>query len=117
MSRNETDSEFSMSSAKVSRVTAYPLHATPTNSDAPAKTASIALVPVVAAPRKPAPIAHGLTRPDPSFVTHLIAMAELSPQTRLLRRAAPEDVQAAYRSVANQNRTMNAPGLRMRHIA
>jgi hypothetical protein len=106
-----------MLSAKVSRVTAYPLHATPDNGDAPAKAASVALVPVAAAPPKPAPIAHGLTRPDPSFVTHLIAMAELSPQTRLLRRAAPEDVQAAYRSVANQNRIVSPPGLRMRQIA
>jgi hypothetical protein len=117
MSRNETDSEFSMSIAKVSRVTAYPLHGTPTNSDAPAKPASVALVPVVAASQKPAPIAHGLTRPDPSFITHLIAMAELSPQTRLLRQAAPEDVQAAYRSVANQNRTTSPPGIRIRQTA
>jgi hypothetical protein len=117
MSRNETDSEFSMSIARISRLTARPLHGTPTNSDAPAKAASVALVPIVTAAPRLAPIAHGLTRPDPSFVTHLIAMAELSPQTRLLRRAAPEDVQAAYRSVANQNRTMSPPGLRMRQIA
>jgi hypothetical protein len=86
-------------------------------SDAPAKAASVALVPVVATPRRLAPAAHGLTRPDPSFVTHLIAMAEQSPQTRMLRRAAPEDVQAAYRSVANQNQTMSPPGARMRQIA
>lgn len=86
-------------------------------SDAPAKAASVALVPVVATPRRLAPAAQGLTRPDPSFVTHLIAMAELSPQTRLLRRAAPEDVQAAYRSVANQNRQLRPPGGRMRQIA
>jgi hypothetical protein len=106
-----------MSIAKVSRVTAQPQFATPNTSDTPAKVASVALVPVVAAPRKLAVIAYGLTRPDPSFVTHLIAMAELSPQTRLLRRAALEDVQAAYRAVANQNRTMSAPGLRTRRIA
>jgi hypothetical protein len=79
--------------------------------------ASVALVPVVAAPQRRAPVAQGLTRPDPSFVTHLIAMAEMSPQTRLLRRAAPEDVQAAYRSAANQNRTMTPPGVRMRQTA
>jgi len=106
-----------MSVAKVSRVTAHPPHGTPSANPAPAKAASVALVPVVAAPRKLAPIAHGLTRPDPSFVTHLIAMAEHSPQTRLLRRATPEDVQAAYRSVANQNRAISPPGLRMRKIA
>ena len=104
-----------MSIAKVSRVTSHPLHGTPGTSDAP--VASVALVPVVAASRKLAPIAHGLTRPDPTFVTHLIAMAELSPQTRLLRRAAPEDVQAAYRSVANQNGIVSPPGLRMQRIA
>ena len=62
-------------------------------------------------------VAQGLTRPDPSFVTHLIAMAEMSPQTRSLRRAAPEDVQAAYRSVANQNQIVTPPGVRMRQIA
>ena len=77
---------------------------------------SVALVPVVVTPRL-APAAQGLTRPDPSFVAHLIAMAEQSPQTRLLRRAAPEDVQAAYRSVANQNHTVTLPGVRMRQIA
>jgi hypothetical protein len=79
--------------------------------------ASVALVPVVATPRRLAPVAQGLTRPDPSFVVHLIAMAEMSPQTRLLRRAAPEHVQAAYRSVANQNRTMTPPGVRMLQTA
>src|ERR1700745_3100464 len=79
--------------------------------------ASVALVPIVAAPRRLAPVAQGLTRPDPSFVAHLIAMAEQSPQTRLLRRAAAEDVQAAYRSVANQNRPMTPPGGRMRQVA
>jgi hypothetical protein len=85
--------------------------------EAAVKPACTALVPIVTAPRRLTPIALGLTRPDPSFVTHLIAMAELSPQTRLLRRATPEDVQAAYRSVANQNRTMSPPGCRMRQIA
>jgi hypothetical protein len=81
-----------------------------------ATPASVALVPVVAAPRRLA-VAQGLTRPNPSFVTHLIAMAEMSPQTRSLRRAAPEDVQAAYRSVANQNQIVTPPGVRTRLIA
>ena len=35
-------------------------------------------------------------RPDPSFVTQLIATAEQVPQTRLLRRAAPADALSAY---------------------
>jgi hypothetical protein len=85
--------------------------------EAPARAASVALVPVGAAPRRLTPVGQGLTRPDPSFVTHLIATAELSPQTRLLRRAEPEEVRAAYRSVAHQNRQLTPPGVRMRQIA
>jgi hypothetical protein len=87
-----------------------------TSDAAQAKPTYVALVPVVAALRRPAPIAHGLTRPNASFVTHLIAMAEHSPQTRILRRAAPEHAQAAYRSVANQNQPPT-PGARMRQVA
>src|SRR4051812_6423263 len=100
MSRNETWKRVLMTISEVSRVT-------PT---------SVALVPVVATPRL-APAAQGLTRPDPSFVTHLIAMAEMSPQTRLLRRAARDEVQAAYRSAANQNQIVTPPGVRMRQTA
>jgi hypothetical protein len=106
-----------MSIAKVNWTAAGPQHEAPNAGDVPAKAASVALVPVIAAPRRLTAVAHGLTRPDPSFVTHLIAMAQQSPQTRLLRRAMPEDVQAAYRSVANQNRTMSPPGVRMRQMA
>jgi hypothetical protein len=78
--------------------------------------ASAALVPVVATPRL-TQVTQGLTRPDPTFVAHLIAMAEMSPQTRSLRRAAPEDVQAAYRAAANQNQRPTPTGVRMRQTA
>ena len=37
-----------------------------------------------------------ITRPNPSFVAHLIATAAQVPQTRNLRRAAPSDAQSAY---------------------
>jgi hypothetical protein len=110
MSRNETRNWVSMAIAEVSRITAA--QDTQAPGDAPAKAASVALVPVVATPRRLARVAQGVMRPNACFVTHLIAMAELSPQTRLLRRAAPEDVQAAYRSVADQNRTVTPPGVR-----
>src|SRR4051812_5901216 len=100
---------FSMAISEIGRLT------TQSASDAPAK-ASVALVPVVATPRRLA-VAQGLIRPDPAFVTHLIAMAEMSPQTRCLRRAEPDDVQAAYRSVANQNQIVTPPGVRMRQTA
>lgn len=104
-----------MAIAEVSRVTPG-TQQTQNARDAPPRAASVALVPA-GAPRPLAPVGQGLTRPDPSFVTHLIATAGLSPQTRLLRRAAPEDVQAAYRSVAHQNQQLTPPGVRMRQIA
>jgi hypothetical protein len=37
-----------------------------------------------------------LPRPDPSFVTQLIATAEQVPQTRTLRRAVSADALSAY---------------------
>ncbi len=37
-----------------------------------------------------------LLRPDPTFLTHLIASAEQVPQARSLRRATSEDAQLAY---------------------
>lgn len=39
-----------------------------------------------------------LARPDPSFVTQLIASAEHLPQTSRLRRASSEDARMAYGS-------------------
>ena len=69
----------------------------------------VELVPVTQTVRwstKPA-----LARPDPVFVTHLIATADQAPQTRSLRRGSPEDAQTAYgahpqerRSVARRTR-------------
>src|SRR4051794_4322018 len=81
------------------------------------KVACVALVPVQSAPRRIAPLAHVLARPDPAFVAHLIAMAELNPQTRLRRRAVPADVQAAYRSVACRDQQPTRSGIRLRQIA
>lgn len=52
-----------------------------------------ALVPVEPPARMPAVRP---ARPDASFVTHLIAMAEQTPQTRTLRRATPADARALY---------------------
>jgi hypothetical protein len=54
----------------------------------------VALVPL-ARPLRLAPT-HPITRPDPTFVAHLIATAAQVPQTRHLRRAAPSDAQTAY---------------------
>ncbi len=57
-------------------------------------TPSVDLVPVTASvrwlPKRP------LNRPDPGFITQLIATAEQVPQTRSLRRGSPADAQIAY---------------------
>ena len=82
--------------------------------DAAQKPACMALVPVVPSLQW-APIPR-LSRPDPSFVTHLIATAEHAPQTRILRRATPADAQTAYRSAANQNQ-IRITGVQTRHVA
>ena len=57
---------------------------------------------VRAAPKLPLP------RPDPSFVTQLIATAEQVPQTRELRRATPSDALSAYNT---PRRTVREAGL------
>jgi hypothetical protein len=46
------------------------------------------------------------TRPDPSFVTQLIATAEQAPQTRVLRRGSCADAQAAYGPHLSERRSV-----------
>lgn len=58
-----------------------------------AGTALVPLTPVLQLVRK-VPV----TRPDPSFVTQLIANAEHLPQTSRLRRGSSEDAHIAYGS-------------------
>lgn len=62
--------------------------------------------------RRTAPPAYSLSRPDPFFITQLLATADQSPQTRALRRAAVSDVQAAYKAVADRNAAV--PGVTRR---
>jgi hypothetical protein len=66
--------------------------------------ACVALVPVTQSvqwSRKSA-----TARPDPSFVTHLIATADQAPQTRSMRRASIEDAQTAYGSHPQERRSV-----------
>jgi hypothetical protein len=63
--------------------------------------------------RRTAPPSYSLLRPDPFFITQLLATAEQSPQTRALRRADVSDVEAAYRAVANQNAAVTGVTRRM----
>ena len=45
-------------------------------------------------------------RPDPSFLTHLIATADQAPQTRSLRRASNEDALMAYGAHPQERRSV-----------
>ena len=49
-------------------------------------------------------------RPDPSFVTHLIATADQAPQTRSLRRASLADAQTAYGASQERRSGTGGPG-------
>ncbi len=75
----------------------------------------VELVPIASTLRWESANAH-LPRPDPCFVTQLIATAELAPQTRTLRRATPADAQAAYRSVTDHNHPTTT-GMRTRQTS
>jgi hypothetical protein len=77
--------------------------------------ASAALVAVNPVPYFTLPSASG-ARPDPSFVAHLMATAEQDPQTRVLRRAAISDVEAAYRA-GSPYQAANTNGLRSNRTA
>ena len=81
-------------------------------STADAKPACVALVPSAPELRwiSASPL---LPRPDPCFVTQLIATAEQAPQTRTLRRATSADAQTAY--TASQHPIYGA-GVRTRQI-
>jgi hypothetical protein len=76
-------------------------------------SACVALVPVAQPIHAPTP--ERLARPDPSFVTQLIATAEHAPQTCALRRASPAAAQAAYGSVTNHVR-IKTPGREIQQI-
>jgi len=60
-----------------------------------ADPACVALVPLTPSAGRTR-IVRQMTRPDPTFVTHLIATAAHEPQTRNLRRAAASDALSAY---------------------
>ena len=55
-------------------------------------------------------------RHDPSFLTHLIAIAERCPQTRVLRRATPADALAAYRAADAKGHAAQAGGMTRQNV-
>jgi hypothetical protein len=47
-----------------------------------------------------------ISRPDPTFLTHLIATADHAPQTCNLRRGSIEDAQTAYAAHPRERRSV-----------
>jgi len=83
--------------------------------DAANARASTALIPVGRPQEHTSSHHHVSTRPNASFVTHLIATAEQAPQTRTLRRATPTDALAAYGGVMQRAKTVSNNG-KMSHV-
>jgi hypothetical protein len=67
-----------------------------------------ALVTIAQASRPDTAVAYSF-RPDASFIAQLIAGAANAPQTRLLRRASPEDALASYRGSAERQQNDVSP--------
>ena len=78
------------------------------DADAPACVELVPVTQTVHWSPKPA-----MARPDPSFVTHLIATAAQAPQTCILRRGSLADAQSAYG--ASQTRRYGV-GFRTRQV-
>jgi hypothetical protein len=70
----------------------------------------------VIAPVERPPVSRSMARHDAFFVTQLIAMAQHSPQTRVLRRATPQVAQAAYHSTGEQNQGNAQTSLRLLRV-
>jgi hypothetical protein len=78
-----------------------------------ARPACMALVPMVQPVSRSQNFGQPTSRPNSTFVTHLIATAEQVPQTRHLRRATPADAQSAYSA---SRRPAQGAGVRTRQI-
>ena len=71
------------------------------DADAPACVALVPVTQTVHWSRKAT-----MARPDPTFLTQLIATADQAPQTRCMRRASIEDAQAAYGAHPQERRSV-----------
>jgi hypothetical protein len=88
----------------------------PMNNRAPVE--SRAVLPTIVVRDSASAPSYALARPDPFFVTQLIATAIQVPQTRTLRRASPEDARISYKSTIDQSMLqMRARTMRSSRIA
>jgi hypothetical protein len=80
---------------------------------ADARPACVALVPVAQPAQWTRTAGQPCPRPASTFVTQLLATAELDPQTRCLRRGTPADARTAYSAGLHQGQ---GAGIRTRQI-
>jgi hypothetical protein len=78
-----------------------------------AKPACTTLVPIARPARSPPSSSQSSSRPNSTFIAHLIATAEHAPQTRHLRRATPAVAQSAYSATRPP---VKVSGIRTRQI-
>lgn len=102
-----------MSIAEVSQAAALAAYTARGVGDAPAQhdASETALVPVSPGRQRSQPAGHSRLRSEAPFLVHLIATAELLPQTRTLRRATPAEALAAYHATAENAAAVNAARL------
>lgn len=79
------------------------------------ETAEVKEITVIAPAEHP-PVSRPPGRHDAYFVTQLIAMAQHSPQTRVLRRAEPQVARTAYHSTNEQKQDNAQPAPRLLRI-
>jgi hypothetical protein len=72
--------------------------------------------PSVIAPVERPPVSRSMARHDAFFVTQLLAMAQRGPQTRVLRRDAPQVARAAYNSTSKQTQGNAQTGSRLLRV-
>lgn len=89
--------------------------ARPASENAPAASATTALVPTTP-PSRELPSRYARPRPEAPFVMHLIATADHAPQTRRLRQATPGEGIARYTATRGALTPAAANGSRLKDI-
>jgi hypothetical protein len=117
MSRNNTFRQggITMKIAETGRIAAIAADAA--RDDGVATRFSGAAPVSVIVPVERPPVWRSAARHDALFVTQLIAIAQHSPQTRVLRRAAPQVAHAAYHSTSDRNQGSAQTSPRLLRVA
>lgn len=98
--------------AETGRITAITADVRDDIATRPAGTTAVSVI----APIQRPPVSRSMARHDAFFITQLIAVAQHSPQTRVLRRAAPQVANAAYHSTSDRDQRRAQTGPRLLRV-